>query len=192
MLLNNDQIAKLALEGMIDPFNPRNLNPFGYDATLSNKFRFLKGGLVEFHEGSGPYPRAFGTASPKVIDPMDVDPRDWEEIEVDKIVVPPGGFVLGTTVERFAIPNDIEGECIGRSSYSRVGIVPHVTPLEAGWCGYITMEIANNSLYPTLVYAFEGIVQIFFHKGDMPSISYATKHKNQYQDQSGVTLTRGL
>lgn len=176
-LLNNEQIRQFVLDfHMIDPFNEENLNPYGYDATLGTSFKFLKPTLKRGH----------------IIDPRNINPKDWIEFIAEKMVVPPGCFVLGTTVERFCIPNNIEGECIGRSSYSRVGIVPHVTPLEAGWCGYITVEIANNSRYPTLIYANVSIIQILFHRGDMPSISYSTKHKSQYQNQSGVTLTKGL
>ena len=38
-------------------------------------------------------------------------------------LIPPNSFALARSVERFKIPRDVLGVCIGESSYARCGIM---------------------------------------------------------------------
>jgi dCTP deaminase len=86
------------------------------------------------------------------------------------------------------MPEDVMGIVLGKSTFARVGIVINFTPLEAGWHGYITIEISNTTPLPAKIYANEGIAQILFFQGDEScDISYADKN-GKYQGQQGITL----
>jgi dCTP deaminase len=181
MILNDRQIERYAKEGMIDPFTPNQengggtkisygLSSFGYDVRLGKRFKL-------FHNTDGHF----------------VDPKSPSNVlldrEADTIVIPPNSYVLGETMEYFNIPEDVVVLGIGKSTYARCGLLVNVTPLEPGWRGVVTLEIANGTPVGAKVYAGEGICQLLFLKGDRPRITYADR-KGKYQDQTGVTAAR--
>lgn len=96
--------------------------------------------------------------------------------------LPAGHYVLGVTVERFAMPSNVVGVAVGKSTYARLGVIVNITPLEPGWCGYLTLEIHNASPRPVMVWPGEGIAQIMFHEISEPDVSYADR-AGKYQDQ---------
>jgi deoxycytidine triphosphate deaminase len=70
------------------------------------------------------------------------------------------------------------------------GIGVNCTPMEPGWIGQLTIEIANHTPLPAVIYANEGIAQVLFLQGDGPcDISYADR-RGKYQGQRGITLPR--
>jgi len=158
---------------MIEPFLLERLQPFGYDITLSTKFKIFKGKANE------------------VLDPFNIKPEYFEDIEGDTCVVPAHSFALGVSTEYFRIPNNVVGQCLGRSSYARIGVIPNVTPLEAGWEGYVTIEIKNGTGMDCKVYANKGISQVQFHRGQTPLRNYIAKG-GRYNKQEGITLTKGV
>ncbi len=182
-LLADWQIRNLAHEGMITPFSEGSrgrkvsygLTSYGYDVRLSSEFKI------------------FRPAAGLVIDPLDFDPRLFEEvIPTDgSIIIPPNSFALGLSLERFAIPRWIKAVCTGKSTYARCGIVVNVTPLEPEWEGYITIEISNTSPAPAKVYAEQGIMQVEFHSNpeNVCEQSYADK-RGRYQGQTNITPPR--
>lgn len=61
--------------------------------------------------------------------------KDWDAKcfatrNPDYLPIPPGGFVLGETLETFTIPRDVLCLVMGKSTYARVGIQIYVTPGE--------------------------------------------------------------
>lgn len=80
---------------------------------------------------------------------------------------------------------------VGKSTYARVGIIVNVTPIEPGWNGHLTIEIANALPSPVVVYAGEGIAQVQFHKINDPLISYADR-SGKYQNQLAQIVTARL
>jgi Deoxycytidine deaminase len=54
--------------------------------------------------------------------------------------------------------------CLGKSPYSRCGIIVNVTPLEPGWEGHVTLEFSNTTPLPAKIYANEGAAQFVFLK----------------------------
>lgn len=71
---------------------------------------------------------------------------------------------------------------------SNCGIFVNVTPLEPGWKGYLTLEIANCSNSDVRVYANEGIAQLLFFRSDRPSITY-DERTGKYNDQENKVVT---
>ena len=168
---------------LITPFEPHQvangvisygLSSFGYDVRVGNEFKVW-------------------WASPKkgvVVNPKEVDWRAFYHVEGDKCIIPPNGFALASTVERFRIPGYVMGLCVGKSTYARCGLAIHATPLEPGWEGTLTLELANVTPAPLVVHANEGIAQILFLEGHhRPKFDYSDR-QGRYQGQTGITLPR--
>ncbi len=84
------------------------------------------------------------------------------------------------------VANDI---VVHNSTYARVAAIANITPLEPGWRGKLTLEIANLCRVPIRLYADEGIAQVLFFRGNPTKFTYA-KRSALYQDQVGLTLAR--
>jgi dCTP deaminase len=147
------------------------LSSFGYDIRLSSSFKIP-------------------VASPDLV--LDVKRPDqiyYDSIEAQGIIIPAKSWVLGMSVETFCMPDNVMGICLGKSTYARLGVFPNVTPLEPGWKGRLTIELANLGTNPVMVYANEGICQIIFDSGELPHSTYADR-KGKYQGQTEVTTAR--
>jgi dCTP deaminase len=106
----------------------------------------------------------------------------------DIITVPSNSYILGYSIERFKMPPELSGTCVGKSTYARCGIIINTTPLEPGWEGHLTIEIANVSCCPVDLFAEEGIAQVRFEQLDhAPSIDYAGKG-GKYQNQEAAPI----
>jgi dCTP deaminase len=172
---------------MIDPFLPHQvkmidgkriiscgLSSYGYDARLSNKFKVFE--------------TAYCPES--IVDPKDFDKRCLIDVIADSIIIPPRSIVLGQTVEKFNIPRDVIVICIGKSTYTRCGVLINVATLEPEWEGIVTMEITNTGSLPAKVYADEGICQFLFLKASVKcSTSYSDK-KGVYQNAEGISYPK--
>ncbi len=65
--------------------------------------------------------------------------------------------------------------CLGKSTYTRSGIIVNVTPPEPEWEGVITIEISKTTHLPAKIYAGEGVAQVLFFVGDQVcEAGYAT------------------
>lgn len=100
---------------------------------------------------------------------------------VNQYELPPGGFVLGSTIERFNIPNDLLPQIVDKSSWARKGLCIQNTVGEPGWRGHLTLEITNHSSKYIHIEHGMPICQILFfllaEPTDMP-------YDGKYQDQS--------
>ncbi|OGC94804.1 MAG: dCTP deaminase [candidate division Zixibacteria bacterium RBG_16_53_22] len=175
-------IKKMAREhGMITPFDDSQVgrgaisfgvSSYGYDIRLADEFKI------------------FTNVNATVIDPKNIDQRNFIDFKGESCIIPHNSFVLARSVEYFKIPRDILALCFGKSTYARCGIVVNVTPLEPEWEGYITISISNTSPLPTKIYANEGIAQaIFLEASEVCQISYADK-KGKYQKQTAITHSK--
>ena len=172
MILRDVDIRTFATEGMILPFDPKRLNSYGYDLTLAEEF------LIPREDMENP-----------VVDPF--NPPEFEKRTASAfIIIPPNSFILGRSVERMKMPRDVTGICLGRSTYARAGVISHVTPLEAGWEGTVTIEISNTNRLPVKVRVGEGITQVLFFRGDLPPERDYVAKGGRYQGQIGVTQGR--
>ena len=66
----------------------------------------------------------------------------------------PGEFVLGSTLERVALPDDLVARLEGKSSLGRLGLLIHSTAgfVDAGWDGHLTLELSNVANLPIALY----------------------------------------
>ena len=180
MLLNDQQIEQEALDGMIHPFINHKvrkdyttdepiisygLSSSGYDLRLGE----------EFYEG------------PKegILDPKNAQGVSWRKFKsIMPFELKPGHFILGESVEYIEMPTNIMGVVVGKSTYARCGIDVLVTPIEPGWRGILTIEIANLGKTPVLIYPNQGICQVMFHNIIESKNPYGD---GKYQNQTGVT-----
>jgi len=181
-VLSDKWIKKMALEGMISPFEENQvrkgkisygLSSFGYDARVSDEFKIFT-----------------NVNGSEIVDPKNFKPTNFVTKKISECIIPPNSFVLASTVEYFKIPKDVLVICLGKSTYARCGIIVNVTPLEPGWEGNVTLEFSNTTPLPAKIYANEGVAQFVFLKGnEKPEVSYSDR-KGKYMGQVGVTLPK--
>ncbi len=141
----------------------------------------------------GPEFRVFKHSKKTVIDPVkDKDAlNDYTELvvlnEETPFIIHPGEFVLGRTLERVRIPDDLVARLEGRSSLGRLAIIIHSTAgyIDSGFEGTVTLEIANLGKMPVALYPGQRIGQLAFET----TVSPAEKpyghpdRKSKYQGQ---------
>lgn len=106
--------------------------------------------------------------------PHGYDVRLREELHLTQ-----GAFRLGSTIEHFKMPNDIMAQVCDKSSLARKGVFVQNTIIEAGWRGYLTLEITYHGWELTL-YAGMPIAQIVFMRLEEPT---EQPYDGKYQDQ---------
>lgn len=126
-----------------------------------------------------------------VLDPM--QPETFKdvarliEIDSDKaFVVQPGEFVLGVTLEKIKIADDLVARVEGRSSLGRLGIIIHSTAgfIDAGFEGTITLEITNINRMPVALYPGMRVCQLAFEQmTSKAEVPYHKKASSKYQGQ---------
>ena len=181
MVKNDRWIKKMAEQGMIAPFDKRQIKKgvisygvgsYGYDMRVADEFK------------------VFSAVNTLHIDPKNSRQNSFIDFQGKVCIIPPNSFVLGRSLEYFRIPREVLVLCLGKSTYARCGIIINVTPLEPEWEGYVTMSISNTSPVPAKIYANEGIAQLIFIEGsEVCEKSYADK-KGKYQAQKSITLSR--
>lgn len=140
------------------------VSSYGYDVRCGEKF------LV---------PRIHHNAFYSIVDLACQDQTEhFEEHIGDSCIIPPSSFVLAITKEKFNMPDNIIGICVGKSTYARCGIIVNTTPIEPQWSGYITLEISNTNIKPVKIYAGHGICQVMF-------LASAEKCDVGYKDRKG-------
>lgn len=164
---------------VIDPFEPTLVQPSSVDVRISNLFR------------------VFRNHSAGVID-VKVDQTQLTELveigDDEAFMLHPGEFVLGSTLERIGVPDDLVGRVEGKSSLGRLGLLIHSTAgfIDAGFDGHITLELANVASLPITLYPGMKIGQVSFMTmttpADQPYGRGAAGSK--YQGQRGPTPSR--
>jgi dCTP deaminase len=185
------RIRELATKGMIHPFNSgkiRKLNgepvvsygssSYGYDLRLDPDdfriFRHVPGLIVD----------------PKAFDDRCLVPAELHYADDGStyFILPAHTYALGVVTERLILPPNVTAIFIGKSTYARCGVIVNLTPGEAGWEGYLTLEISNSSGADCRIYANEGICQALFYEGALCDAPYGD---GKYQRQTaGVTTAR--
>src|SRR5690348_14815723 len=94
--------------------------------------------------------------------------RQFQEIEYadlgEKIILHPGEFILGATLEYIRLPSDLLGYVLGRSSWGRLGLViATATTVNPRYSGIVTLELANLGTAPITLYPGMRICQIVLH-----------------------------
>ena len=159
-----ESVNKLVIDGVERKIPSYGLSSYGYDIRLGRNFKIFK-------------------VMPGVVDMLN-PPADLcaEENDVTSIVVPPLGMVLGVSVEKISMPRNVTATCMAKSTLARLGLSAQVTPLEAGWSGFITLEIFNMTQNAVRLYSGIGIMQLTFHESEQCDVSYADRG-GKYMDQ---------
>ena len=102
--------------------------------------------------------------------------------------------MLGSTLERVGIPDDLVARLEGKSSLGRLGLLIHSTAgyVDPGWDGYLTLELSNVASLPITIYPRMKIGQISFFQLTTPAETpYGTEATgSKYQGQRGPTASR--
>jgi dCTP deaminase len=114
--------------------------------------------------------------------------------EGEAFILHPGEFVLGSTYERVTLPDDLVGRIEGKSSLGRLGLLIHSTAgfIDAGFSGYLTLELSNVANLPITLYPGMKIGQVSFLRMTTPAdVPYGSARVgSKYQGQRGPTPSR--
>jgi dCTP deaminase len=181
VILSDASIRKELAQGriVIDPLEESYIQPSSVDLRVDRYFRVFRNDTTPFID-------------PKL--PQE-DLTELVEVADDKaFILHPGEFVLGSTLERVALPDDLVARLEGKSSLGRLGLLIHSTAgfVDAGWDGHLTLELSNVANLPIAIYPGMKIGQISFIRMDSaaerPYGSETTGSK--YQGQRGPTPSR--
>src|ERR671922_2119343 len=132
MVLSDTTIARYLEDGRIeiDPFDEELIQPSSVDVRVDRFFRV-------FHNARYPF-----------IDVKEPQEELTELVEVaddQPFILHPGEFVLGSTLERIQLPDDLVARLEGKSSLGRLGLLIHSTAgfVDPGWDGHVTLELSN-------------------------------------------------
>lgn len=102
-----------------------------------------------------------------------------ENVQAESFTLLPGQTILAVSEECFNLPQTVFAIAVGKSTIARLGLNVKVTPLESGWKGHLTIEIANDN-DKTSIELWRGlpILQlIFFHVAQ-------SQYEGRYQGQT--------
>jgi len=158
MILSGEQIREYIRQGriLIEPFDERLIGPSQVDLRLGSKFRIFR--------------------ATNLVDPSDRNSIEENTELVDSkgkpFVIRPGQLILGITLEKVAVPNDLVASIEGRSSIARMGVFIHISSGHvnpgSGSRGPIpvTLEILNMNPAPVKLYPGMRICQLLFYTMD--------------------------
>ncbi len=181
MILSDRSIRQALADGriVVDPLDESCIQPSSVDVKLDHLFQVFRNhtaGVIDVKQDMRPM-------------------NELVEVPLDGVfMLHPGEFVLGSTVERIAVPDDLVARIEGKSSLGRLGLLIHSTAgfIDAGFDGHITLELANVANLPITLYPGMKIGQVSFlvmtTRADRPYGAAANGSK--YQGQRGPTPSR--
>ena len=181
MILSDRTIREELAAGriVIEPLDEGYIQPSSVDLTLDRYFRVFRNHTM------------------RVIDVKEDQEELTELVEIDDeraFVLHPGEFVLGSTLERVTLPDDLVARLEGKSSLGRLGLLIHSTAgfIDPGWDGHVTLELSNVANLPITIYTGMKIGQLSFVQLTEPAESpYGSGGLgSKYQGQQGPTPSR--
>jgi len=181
VILSDQTLREELADGriVIDPLGDDCVQPSSVDLHVDRYFRVFRNDTTPF------------------IDPKQSqeDLTELVEVAADKtFILHPGEFVLGSTLERVALPDDLVARLEGKSSLGRLGLLIHSTAgfVDAGWDGHLTLELSNVANLPIAIYPGMKIGQISFIRMTTPAEHpYGSDAAgSKYQGQRGPTPSR--
>ncbi|HXV33716.1 MAG TPA: dCTP deaminase [Gaiellaceae bacterium] len=181
MVLSDRTIRRLLAEGRIgiEPYAEELLQPSSVDVRVDRLFRVFRNSRYPFID---------------VKQEME-ELTELVEVEPDEaFILHPGEFVLGSTLERITLPDDLVARLEGKSSLGRLGLLIHSTAgfIDPGWDGHVTLELSNVANLPITIYYGMKIGQLSFVQLTEPAEHpYGTGSLgSKYQGQAGPTPSR--
>lgn len=164
---------------LIEPFDAGLIQPSSIDVRLDSLFR------------------VFNNQRYTHIDPKLEQPELTTLVEVpenEPFVLHPGEFVLGATLERFSLPDDLAGRLEGKSSLGRLGLLTHSTAgfIDPGFSGHITLELSNVANLPITLWPGMKVGQLALFAMTSPAETPygSSKLGSKYQGQRGPTPSK--
>ena len=157
MILSDHSIKEGIAQGRIvmTPYDENLVQPASIDIRLDGRFR------------------VFRNYKYSCIDPKAVQHDLTELVEVgdESFIIHPGEFILGNTVERIKLGDDLVGRVEGKSSLGRLGLIIHATAgyIDPGFEGNITLELSNVANLPIRLYPGMKVGQISFFAMSTPA-----------------------
>ena len=151
-VLTKNVIAQEIAEGkiIVEPaLEPDQIREASIDLRLGNTFRIYKktNNTVDLIEGT--------------------DYKDLtEEVVTDKLILCPQETVLGVTLEKITLPNNLCGWLEGRSRFARLGLLIHISAglIHPGISNHQVLEITNLSPNVLVLHAGTKICQLAFQR----------------------------
>ncbi|MFV0532624.1 MAG: dCTP deaminase [Cumulibacter sp.] len=163
----------------IEPFDEGLIQPSSIDVRLDRFFR------------------VFNNQNYTHIDPAQQQDDLTSSVEVPEgspLVLHPGEFVLGSTLEVISLAEDLAGRLEGKSSLGRLGLLTHSTAgfIDPGFSGHITLELSNMANLPITLWPGMKIGQLCAFQLSSPAQHpYGSEiYGSRYQGQRGPTPSR--
>jgi len=181
VVLSDRTIRRLLAEGAIeiDPLDENLIQPSSVDVRVDRLFRVFRNSRYPYID----------------VKQAQEDLTELVEVEEDQaFILHPGEFVLGSTLERIRLPDDLVARLEGKSSLGRLGLLIHSTAgfIDPGWDGHVTLELSNVANLPITIYYGMKIGQISFVQLSEPAeVPYGGAGiGSKYQGQRGPTPSR--
>lgn len=187
-------VNTLLIDGAERKIPSYGLSSYGYDISLGRNFKIIKKLRPIREEIQLELQHGYTTVpgEPTIVDMLSPPENLYEElVDRDSIVIPPHGMVLGVSKEHITMPRNVTATCMAKSTLARMGILADVTPLEAGWSGWITLEIFNKTPNHVRLYSGIGIMQLVFHESEQCDVSYADRG-GKYMNQLSIPVEARL
>lgn len=108
-------------------------------------------------------------------------PVHYVEVTMDEIVIPPGSFMLASTLEYVRLPTDVTAFVEGRSSIGRIGLfVQNAGWVDPGFEGELTLELFNANRQPIRLQSGRRVCQLVFARMDRAATQ---PYRGKYQGQ---------
>lgn len=180
-MLLSDRCLHAAIEAGelgVDPLLPAHVQPASIDIRLGRYFRVFQSHTRTHIDPARPMP----------------DLTTLVQVDHEGLVLHPGEFVLGATVECVTLGADLAARLEGKSSLGRLGLLVHSTAgfVDPGFSGHITLELSNVATLPIKLYAGMKIGQLCVMRlSSTPERLYGDAALgSRYQGQQGPTESR--
>ena len=170
MILSDKTIMKMLEEGtlVIAPLIEGQIQPASVDVRLGDTFSVVE-----------------DSSSGKITLENEIK---YKTNKSDTYLLLPGQFVLATTMEYFALPNNLTAFVEGRSSLGRMGLfIQNAGWVDPGFKGEITLELYNANRCAIELKAGRRVGQLVFAEMDQEALH---PYNGKYQGQKGATGSR--
>jgi dCTP deaminase len=166
-ILTHDEIIGRIRDNIIkiEPFDESRVGPASVDMILGSTFRVFHDvhQTVELNS-----------------DNFNVNEISRDETVQDKIILQSGQTVLGITVEKLTLPDNICGWIQGRSRFARVGLMVHISSnfIQPGVSNKQVLELYNAGPMSIALHPGIAICQVIFEE-TTGHASYNGRFQNQ-------------